>query len=206
MNCLEGATPYAHAMPRLWSDTIEAHRRSVRDAVLDATAALIAEHGLLSVSMSRIAEDTGIGRATLYKYFPDVESILVAWHDRQMAAHLAALMEARDRGGDAAGRLRAVLETYALIRHQSAQHLDSHLATSLHGGQTMVRAEQQVQTLVRDLLAEAIAGGTVRGDVPADDLAAYCLHALSAAAGLRSKAAVQALVRVTLDGLRPPSP
>lgn len=34
------------------------------------------------MTMSRIAEEIGIGRATLYKYFPDVEAILLAWHER----------------------------------------------------------------------------------------------------------------------------
>ena len=33
-------------VPRLWDETIEAHRRAVRDATLDTTAALVAEHGL----------------------------------------------------------------------------------------------------------------------------------------------------------------
>ncbi len=53
-------------MPRLWTDTIEEHRRAVQDAAVDATAALVGEHGLASVTMSRIAAETGIGRATLY--------------------------------------------------------------------------------------------------------------------------------------------
>ncbi|MDQ3153275.1 MAG: TetR/AcrR family transcriptional regulator, partial [Actinomycetota bacterium] len=57
-------------MPKLWNETIEAHRRAVIDATLDTTWALVTEHGLLSVTMSQIAEKTGIGRATLYKYFP----------------------------------------------------------------------------------------------------------------------------------------
>ena len=78
-------------MPRLWADTMDTHRRQVNDAILDATAELIAEHGPLSVAMSAIAERAGIGRATLYKYFPDVESILVAWHARDFADHLARL-------------------------------------------------------------------------------------------------------------------
>jgi len=64
-----------------------------------------------AVAMSQIAEQTGIGRATLYKYFPDVDAILHAWHERQIAGHLAQLAAARDRPG---ARLEAVLRTYAL--------------------------------------------------------------------------------------------
>ena len=63
-------------MPKLWSGTLETHRREVRTAVIAATAALVADHGLRGVTMSRIASEAGIGRATLYKYFPDVETIL----------------------------------------------------------------------------------------------------------------------------------
>src|SRR3970040_198440 len=100
--------PYTSAvMPKPWNETIEAHRREVRDAILDATAALVASHGLLSVTMSQIAERTGIGRATLYKYFSDVEAILLAWHDRQITRHLKLLAEVRDQPGDAGGRLGA---------------------------------------------------------------------------------------------------
>src|ERR1700694_3736920 len=97
-------------MPKLWSETIEAHRQDVRGAILDATAALVAEHGLLSVTMSQIAEETGIGRATLYKYFSDIETILVGWQERHVAAHLEYLAELRDQAGDVGERLRAVLE------------------------------------------------------------------------------------------------
>ena len=76
-------------MPKLWTDTVEEHRRAVRDAAMDATARLAAGRGLASVTMSRIAEEAGIGRATLYKYFPDVEAMLIAWHERQVGSHLA---------------------------------------------------------------------------------------------------------------------
>src|ERR687891_1001227 len=98
-------------MPKLWNETIETHRREVRDAILDITAALVAEHGLRSVTMSQIAQDTGIGRATLYKYFPDVEAILHAWHERQINGHLGHLAEVRE-AADAGARLEAVLQAY----------------------------------------------------------------------------------------------
>jgi AcrR family transcriptional regulator len=198
-NCRIVDVTYTRSVPKLWDATIEQHRRAVRDATLDATAALVAEHGLRSVTMSRIAEDTGIGRATLYKYFPDVESILVAWHERQVAGHLEHLVRLRDRAGDARDRLEAVLEAYALIEHE---HHGTELAALLHGGKHVIHAQQQLHMLIRDLLIEGVTSGFVRDDVAPDVLAGYCLHALTAATGLASKAAVRRLVTITLAGLR----
>jgi AcrR family transcriptional regulator len=190
-------------VPRLWNETIEEHRHAVREATLDATAALVAEHGLRSVTMSQIAAETGIGRATLYKYFPDVDAILLAWHERQVTAHLAELASVRDQAGDAGERLEAVLETYALIRHGSHGHHDPEIVTFLHRDEHVDRAQQHLSELIRDLLTEAAKTGAVRNDVAPDELASYCLHALTAAGRLPSKAAVHRLVAVILDGLRP---
>jgi AcrR family transcriptional regulator len=190
-------------VPKLWTETIEAHRREVRDAILETTAALVTEHGLLAVTMSRIAEETGIGRATLYKYFPDVEAILLAWHDRQLAAHLDQLAEVRDRGGSAGERLEAVLTSFGSItRHAGGPH-DRSFVELLHRDPRIERAHRQVHEMVRDLIAAAVEAGEVRSDVPADELASFCINALIAAAAHGSKAAVGRLVAVTLDGLRP---
>jgi hypothetical protein len=60
-----------------------------------------------------------------------------------------------------------------------------------------------VHDFIRDLLSDVAAEGGVRDDVPLDELAAYCVHALDAASNLRSKAAVHRLVAVVLAGLRP---
>lgn len=189
-------------VPKLWNETIEAHRSAVREATLDATAALVAEHGLASVTMSQIAKEAGIGRATLYKYFPDVESILVAWHQRQVADHLERLIAVRDRAGGASVRLHAVLEAYALIAYERSRHHGTDVSALLHRGEPIAQAHQQLNDLVRDLLAEGAEVGELRGDVAPEELASYCLHALSAAAGLPSRAAVGRLVAVTLAGLQ----
>jgi AcrR family transcriptional regulator len=194
---------YTPVVPKLWNETIEAHRRAVRDAILKTTWALVTEHGLTSVTMSQIAKETGIGRATLYKYFPDVEAILLAWHERHVTGHLEHLAELRDRAGGAAERLEAVLEAYALISHHREHH-GTELAAFLHRGEPFARAQQQLIDLIRDLLTEAAETGDVRDDVAPDELASYSLHALTAASSLPSEAAVRRLVTVTLAGLRPP--
>lgn len=194
---------YTAAVPKLWNETIETHRREVRDAILTTTAALVVDHGLLSVTMSQIAEETGIGRATLYKYFPDIDAILAAWHERQITDHLHRLADVRDQAADPAERLRAVLTAYAHIAHGSRGHLDADVVRLLHRGDHVAHAEAQVRDLISGLITEAAAAGLLRQDVPPPELAGYCLHALSASGALTSQAAMQRLVQVTMTGLRP---
>jgi AcrR family transcriptional regulator len=215
-------------VPKLWTETIATHRRSVEDAILETTASLVGEHGLASVTMSQIAEAAGIGRATLYKYFPDVDAILVAWHERHVSHHLERLTEIREQVGSPRERLEGVLEAYALIsversrghgqehahppgrprsHSHSAEHphppFASELAAYVHRGKNVGHAEGLLRGFVRDLLIDAVKTGDVRDDVAPDELAVYCIHALDAASTLRSKPAVQRLVAVTLAGLRP---
>lgn len=188
----------------MWTTTVEEHRRTVHTAILDTTAALVAEHGL-TVTMSQIAQRTGIGRATLYKYFPDVESILAAWHERQITTHLdelAAVAPADDPGE----RLRTMLTTYAHLSSGAAPHSPGDgaaLARALHHAAHMTPARQRLHDLVTQVIAAAVEAGGARSDVPATELATYCLHALGAAAGSDSPAARDRLVEVTLSGLRP---
>ena len=64
---------------------------------------------------------------------------------------------------------------------------------------------ERVGLLVQGLLSDAAESGAIRDDIPAAELASYCLHALAAANILPSKAAVRRLVAVTLSGLQRPA-
>ncbi len=89
----------------------------------------------------------------------------------------------------------------ALISHE---HHGTELAALLHQRKHVARAQQQLSDFIRDLLTEGAETGDLRDDVAPDELASYCLHALTAASSLPSKAAVRRLVTVTLAGLRAP--
>lgn len=194
-------------MPRLWRETIAAHRHQVRDAVLDTTAHLAGEHGLLNVTMSQIAEEAGIGRATLYKYFSGVEEILHAWHERQISHHLTVLTEIAGRDTPPLQRVASVLAAYARIQRHRGEHRGqphgNDLAVFLHRDDQLAPAKQQLHRLIRDLLADAATQDQVRSDVSADELATFCLHALNAAGSLPSNAAAERLVGLVVDGLQP---
>lgn len=186
-------------MPRLWHDSVDQHRTVVREAVLDAVGALVADHGLGPVTMSKVAETAGIGRPTLYKYFPDVESLVLAWHERQVARHLEQLASVRDNATGSIDRLTSVLEAYASITYE---HPRSGSSAKLHSGQHVAQGEQHLHLFMQELIVEGVAEGHLRDDVAGSHLAAYVLSALSAASAMPSEAAARRLVRVVLGGLR----
>jgi AcrR family transcriptional regulator len=185
-------------VPRLWEENVDAHRRAVRDAVVDSAAGLIAEHGLRAVTMTEVAGRAGIGRATLYKYFSDVDGILLAWHERELAAHAQQLDALADDEAPATARLEAVLTALGMI-YRSFH--GSELAALLHQGSHHERAQQHLTATLHRLLSEGVSEGTLRDDVPVDELVAFCTYATEAATGLPSPDAVHRLVRVTLAGL-----
>jgi AcrR family transcriptional regulator len=153
--------------------------------------------------MADIAARAGIGRATLYKYFADAEAILRAWHEREIGRHLAEVAAIAGGPGEAAARLTAVFERYALNAQSGRGGHDAEMAAFLHRDEQVAAARHRLRRLVADLIGEAAAAGAVRDDVAPDELAAYGLAALGAAGELRSPAAVRRLVAVTLAGLRP---
>lgn len=121
----------------------------------------------------------------------------MAWHERQVTAHLDHLTQVGGRAGGPSERLEAVLAAYTICY----EHHGTPLAAALHRGEHVARAQQHLRDFVRNLLTEGVESG-IRDDVPADELASYCLHALDAAGTLPSKAAARRLVTVTLAELQ----
>jgi hypothetical protein len=117
----------------------------------------------------------------------------------QVARHLDQLATVRDQGGSAGERLKTVLTAYAVITHQRPHGTE--LAAAVHRGEHLAAAQQQLLGFLEDLIADAASAGEMRDDVPASELARYCVHALQAASSLPSEAAVHRLVTVTCAGL-----
>lgn len=192
-------------MPKLWESTIDAHRRAVYDAILDAAWSLVEQRGPMALRMSEIATTAGIGRATLYKYFPDVEAILVAHHARHVDLHLERLREAGG-GPDAVApdvRVRAVLTEYARICFHRGGHRQDLLAL-LHRGTDAHSAIDQVRAIVGDAIAGAAAAGAVRTDVAPRQLAIWSVAAVATAEDAGDQDDLATIVDLTMDGLLRP--
>ncbi len=188
-------------MPKIREKSIDAHRHAVREAALDGAAALISSRGLTALTMSGIAQEAGIGRATLYKYFPDVEAVIHAWHERQINRHLEVLAAIAAGDGSPLERVGRVLESYtALSRHDH----DAAMGALLHRRDHVVHAREHLAASLSHLMDEGMAAGKLRDDMPSTDLAGFCLGAV-AAAREASEESVERMVDLILSALRPPT-
>lgn len=189
------------AVPRIWSSTVEQHRADVRSAVMAAAIELATERGVMRVTMAAIAERAGIGRATLYKYFSDVEAVLVAWHDETAGAHLGALRSAVE-GLDPMAGLRHLVDAHAeIVRswHSPGQPDLTSLSTgTLTAFET---THQQVADLFIAQISAAQGAGEVRTDLRPSELAAYVLAALEATQSATSKASARRITDLILASI-----
>ncbi len=184
-------------MPKLWHDTIEAHRNAVADTIMDRTAAIAAAEGIHALTMARIAQESGIGRATLYKYFKDVEDILLNWHRRQISSHLEDLEQVRLRHESPLKALEAVLLAYA--GHTTHRH-DASLGRLLHAMPHVGEAHQQLQNFVAELIDQATKAGELTSTSSSVERARYVIAAMKAALP-HSRAQLARLVAMILRGL-----
>ena len=61
-------------------------------AILDAAEALFLKHPDRMANVSEVAETAGVAKGTVYLYFPSKEEMLLALHERHVAAFFADLM------------------------------------------------------------------------------------------------------------------
>lgn len=97
--------------------TTEAHDEKRAD-ILKHCAGLFDRVGYHKASMQMLADEVGLGKPTLYHYFPSKSALLFAMHDAHMSALLAGLDEPHG-AGDPLERLR--LACVGILR-QIAEH------------------------------------------------------------------------------------
>lgn len=96
-------------MPRITGPSIAEHVAAQEAAVLASARRLFTEHGVAAVSLGDIAADVGLGRTSIYRYFPTKAHILQRWFDEEMDPLVARSQAVVDDAAPAAA-LRAWLD------------------------------------------------------------------------------------------------
>ncbi|ARQ69595.1 TetR/AcrR family transcriptional regulator [Streptomyces marincola] len=150
-------------------------------SVLDAAAAVLTERGT-NASMADIASAAGVGRATLYRYFPTREALLAALSE-------AALDELAER--IAAARLDTVPIAEAVARLTRAfLGTGSRYTAFLRPGGAAAghEVDRRLGRPVLALFRRGAAEGTLRGDVPPEVLFTLYAGLIEAAVPLAGRA------------------
>ncbi len=169
------------------------------DALLQAAKLVFATSGV-DAPVREIAEQAGVGVATLYRHFPQRADLIAAVFRREM-----------DACADAAPVLAAAhppFEALAQWMQRFAAFVATKrgLATVLHSGDPAFDAlpahfEKRLRPALRSLLEAAAAAGEVRADIDADELlgavSSLCMSAYNAGAGRAER-----MVALLVDGLR----
>ena len=136
-----------------------------RAQLLDAAASVFSEHGI-TAPLDLVVERAALGRATLYRHFPD-RTALVSGLMGRAAERLEA--QARDVAGDPDGLL-ALLQTIADGIVQSPALVDYWRGAN-RDDPTLMAARARVLAAFAPAVALAIAHGRCRPDLTAEDVA-----------------------------------
>jgi AcrR family transcriptional regulator len=151
-----------------WRDTLETHKARYRERIIDAAIELVAEEGVAKASMAALAQRAGIGRATVYKYFPDVEHALLAHVEREVDECRSALLAVLARDSDPVVRLRGCIE--ALLGYFASQRHRLGWVT-LEQADLSSAAVSRLRTLMMSLpepFVETITAGVENGGLRPD--------------------------------------
>ncbi|MHB1138395.1 MAG: TetR/AcrR family transcriptional regulator [Microthrixaceae bacterium] len=171
-------------MPPQWNDTVAGHRDRQRQRIVDTTMALVSEHGLSDVTMAQVAKQAGIGRATLYKYFPGVEEIVAEHVLQTVRSHHSVLEQAIAGVDEPVDALRAcltiLLEYFGSEGHRSASTSVNPEQFSPEVGRDVREAFARMHGLLTELVVDAQDAGRLRDDVDAHFTAQLLYQMLAA--------------------------
>ena len=85
------------------------HNERTRAKVLDAYGSVLAEQGFESATMAEAAERAGMARSSVYRHFPDKESLFFSYLEDRVTAFVEALSHDVPPDRDATDRLRRLV-------------------------------------------------------------------------------------------------
>jgi AcrR family transcriptional regulator len=141
---------------------------------LDKAQMLIQRDGLLSLQMSRIAEECDYAIGTLYQHFASKEDLLVTLATRNCLSRVDLFERAARWHGPSRERMLAIALADLMIIHAQPEHfrLAQFVWTDVIWGaasaqtrQRSLEASQPLGTLIDSIVEDAIAAGDLRADI-----------------------------------------
>lgn len=175
-----------------------------RERILSAAREAIVEHGP-EVALDEIARRAGVGNATVYRHFPDRQSLLL---------HVLVYVSERiaERARQALETERDPFEALSRMVLDSAEERVGGLCWLLSfgadlDGPELTASRERVLRITEELLAKAHASGQLRTDIGAGDLLVAISRLTLTLPGARcapDSTLARRHLQIFLDGLRTP--
>jgi AcrR family transcriptional regulator len=142
-----------------------------QDEILEAAAELFAERGYSEATTDMLAERLGVGKGTIYRYFPGKRQLFLGAVDRLMHQLNETIEEAAERVDDPLGKIAEAVCTYLAFfaKHPQFAELIIQERAQFKDRKTTTYFEHREANRERhrEFFRELIAAGRVR-DLPAD--------------------------------------
>jgi AcrR family transcriptional regulator len=171
-----------------------------RQQLLDVATRLFAS-AEAEPSMRAIAHEAGVGIATLYRHFPTREALVDAVYQDQVSRLTTGARELLAEL-DPPAALRRWMDLFGDWIATKNGMVDTLLAMVESGEIAHARTRAELLAAIDHILEAGRAGGQLRADVPAEDIAAALIGIFTVAGAPEHDAMAARLLNLLMDGLR----
>ena len=172
-----------------------------REQLLDVATRLFASAGT-EPSMRAIANEAGVGIATLYRHFPTRESLVDAVYQDQVSRLTVGAHELLVQF-DPPAALRRWMDLFGEWIATKNGMLDTLLAMVESGEIAHAHTRTELLAAIDNILEAGRTTGQLRTDVPAEDIAAALIGIFTVASSPDHTGLAARLLDLLMDGLRP---
>ena len=167
-----------------FKELIEKEREQRRLYILDAAEELFFAKGFSSVTMDEIAKKVGLNKATIYLYFEDKDSLFFGIVLRKIRIHLKKLEDCAYRKNTGRERVMDMLSAGFAFTQENLEFSrllctagpERFKDTDNPLAKVILEILMKEVFLVRDVLKEGIADGSVRKDLDPRVMAGYIMN------------------------------
>lgn len=147
----------------LWEESLSDHKTRQADQIVMAALEIVATDGMSRLSMSAIADNAGISRQTLYRYYPDIDSVLTAaMTSTASEAHINELMSDGTPSEQLDSLVAMILEGAAAGHPSPAQYEQSLPPRAREAAR---KHAEQIEQLVIGMIEQGVADGSFSADL-----------------------------------------
>jgi AcrR family transcriptional regulator len=165
---VDGPVPRRPVPPR--PHTGRRRNAAARDAILDVTFDLLRDQGTTGITIDAIAEAAGVGRQTIYRWWPTKGAVVA----EAMARGARAIVPARDTGSFPADLISFLTDSFAGLQDPGTSRALRQLASAAvhdeHVAGVLAEFTAQRRAALRALLERGVASGDLAGRADLDML------------------------------------